>query len=80
MKTKLQCSCGDTVDYQNSMIGAYCPQHVIKMTGWHYLFEAGGGTVWLCPSCARLAAGLAQVLIKLIGTGLVQLNHVGELE
>lgn len=76
----LRCACGNTVDYQNTMVGAYAPQHVIKMTGWRYVFLADGNTIWLCPTCISVAAKAAQTLIELLGTGLVQLNHIGELE
>jgi len=77
---KLRCFCGDTTEYQNSTPGSYRPSHVTEVTGWRYLFKVDGGTIWLCPTCSRLAYGVAHVLMRLLGTGLVRLDHVGELE
>lgn len=75
----LRCYCGQTADYQNSMIGGYNVGHVVKTTGWRCLFQNSGGIIWLCPTCARLAGSVADTLIRVIGTGHVQLNHVVKL-
>jgi hypothetical protein len=77
---KLRCHCGDTIEYQNPARGSYNVGHVVSETGWRCLFQPGGGILWLCPTCSRRAGMAAQVLIRLLGTGLVQLDHVGELE
>jgi len=56
---------------------AYNPSHVAETTNWRCLFKPDGGTVWLCQTCSRRARMVAHTLIRILGTGLVQLDHVG---